>query len=620
MHLKGVFVVLFLLLFILDSVMITTHALLLSKSSVETCDITSTTNSNTNTSSSCREKLFLTFSIEADEAGTESVVLTESSGTNGTTLYFTEPLEIKFYRRPTYVLHPLYYTRHINVFPKEVIFYTNQFECDDVLDESCGGEGRGFCCSCPSCAKIGLCDATLRGVMECGFGSFEAVAACMATPADEWRRVFTIGSPFVLSEISVAFLRGSTTAAVTVGSTSSIASQDDVTVKYSGELSNGVEIPSLTNYYFLEDAARAAPYGGYLLQQSDVDLHGLKCGALGVSPETYVAQSERCGSPSGSCLVGAQLDTRVASQAAIRAAGAHTTMFLNDHGEPVGFIDSALAYNWSHGRAAVVTVIADVADVILRRYIAKFRFVSWVVEATDDTLAISIFVENEAMVSGAGELTVVCADTSSVFPSKRVVLASYETRNVTLVAHASKTRTDTPSCLVRALNGVTGDVMATANVSWTPPADIIIGGENADDGLVNPDGSITVVRGTGGGDDCTDCPWYNPLCFMFRRCFWQGIIKTVLVVILVGVALVVVKYVIQYIIKRRKQREDRRMRAWREQRRRGRSQPQARARASRRPHSRGHHNGHHAYDYDDDNDAQQTIDSSSSESGPDSRV
>ena len=115
-----------------------THGLLLSKSTVETCVRSS------QAQQTCREKLHLTFIVDAGENGTESVVLHNSRDHNGETVSFSVPLEIHFSKKPMYVLYPLSYAQSINVRPQESIFVTNQLRCSSTLSSRCKNK-HGFC-------------------------------------------------------------------------------------------------------------------------------------------------------------------------------------------------------------------------------------------------------------------------------------------------------------------------------------------------------------------------------------------------------------------------------------------------------------------------------------------
>ena len=46
----------------------------------------------------------------------------------------------------------------------------------------------------------------------------------------------------------------------------------------------------------------------------------------------------------------------------------------------------------------------------------------------------------------------------------------------------------------------------------------------------------------GGGGSCTDCPFYNPVCFVLRSCFWQVIVQIVVVFVIIGAVVLAIRH------------------------------------------------------------------------------
>uniref|UniRef100_A0A7S1MJ85 Generative cell specific-1/HAP2 domain-containing protein n=1 Tax=Neobodo designis TaxID=312471 RepID=A0A7S1MJ85_NEODS len=68
------------------------------------------------------------------------------------------------------------------------------------------------------------------------------------------------------------------------------------------------------------------------------------------------------------------------------------------------------------------------------------------------------------------------------------------------------------------------------------------GGEPAGGSLGGPALPPQGSADSGGGGSCTDCPFYNPVCFLLRSCFWQVIVQIVVVVAIVAAIVFVVRH------------------------------------------------------------------------------
>ena len=332
-----------------------------------------------------------------------------------------------------------------------------------------------------------------------------------------------------------------------------------------------------------ERVVAPVPNEWMLVDNHRVSVDGRECNKIGVSYSAFAGQGSRCEQAVQSCLHNQLDDLRAEEQA--RAENGHRGLYMlnsfgckggggNDMlnsfgdffafgatapssaGESFGATRPYIAYRVSHVQASLVTLtlVADnisftvnVADGhILRTELATF-------EANSRDGRLRVVVQNIGNVAASFHVSVT-ACTSGLLPLQARVV-SLAPRQITqlvfdVVSHVSEGRNHNVCnvTLLDALFAVVDSTTVVFNTSATVATEGDQGGTGGTGeggpGLGPQNETPTNSRNSTAG--CTDCPWYNPICFVTRQCFWS--FATQIAVSLLGllVAAVVVALAIKH--------------------------------------------------------------------------
>lgn len=486
--------------------------------------------------SNCTQLLTLSLTPETSEDfGAEEILLTGIDDETNVRRELAEPVKISLRKLPTRAAYPLRYIQEVNVEPYEVNFSCGYDECPRVAERRC--PGHGFCCQCPLCSSFLVCGKhTLRSGHKCGLFDPHAHITCVLYN-NTWYSVFAIESPKLLSLIEIRIeLPRNRTVVRQVGTLVPDAHEGDISLHYTADFAASSGAPLLSDRYLIQDRRPGGEVA--ILDRSLFALDGSECNKIGVSTHAFMAQGSRCQAPKGSCLRNQLAEIRSAAEQR-RAERLPTKYFPADYGTFLGYhrsksVPPEIVYGMPPQRlVSLVTIRAAARDLFVELAVIRAQIHDAAVSNGTDVLyggpvTLAVMVTSQSDITGM--VTLQCNATSTTtFPAVKLTLPPFATRQQNLES-ATTSEGLSQVCHLELLD-VEGAVLDRRVVAWTLRKQPIVQrqlGPETPEGVGHV-GELEPPRGKNKEDSCTDCPWYNPLCFVVRKCFWQAAAETLLV-------------------------------------------------------------------------------------------
>eukprot|EP00758_Cryptobia_borreli_P014885 Tbor_TRINITY_DN5967_c2_g2::TRINITY_DN5967_c2_g2_i9::g.19069::m.19069 len=557
------------------------RAALISSSKLELC-------TNSGESIPCEKKFVVAISIQGDQDGTESVsYLQKVTNKESEPKVLKNPITIKVKKSLPMTRYPLTYVQNFNSKPYETSIYTPPLKCKDGAGDAeptCGRKfdgdkpiqySEGYCCKCGFCELFGLCSSTSRANINCALLADGASATCLNF-SPLWYSAYSIGPPETWYRITVTV---STEAHHTDGKplTSSILLGPDqlggkndafgVTAQLIGDFASFKSPTTFdTKYLFvpavpIDDPRVTAevPTEWMLIEKHQVTLDGSECNKIGVSYQASVSEGNKCALSRGSCT-GAQIDDLRAADAEKAAQGITGNYMLKNYGEfmqvdqggnPIGNNDHIssnipyIAYRQKSAAATLVTLtfVADKMSYtvnVASGIISSYNLSTFGANTQDGKLEVKI--TNTGSISADFHLSITGC-TKGTFPimGQAKSLNSMEMKIFEFDVFSADTQGSDRNECNATLSDALFNKLNTIMIKWATNAQEYSTGSQGGKGG-NKGGETNNVF----GDDssCSSCPFYNPICFIGKKCFWQVIVH-------VGVYLLIILCVV-FLIRYRK--------------------------------------------------------------------
>ena len=415
----------------------------------------------------CKTVLTITLAVpEGLEHGTGRIVLSQTTNEKGEIVYLPHPLKITFRKASSLLHYPLVYLKTVDAAPYEAHILTNIFDCDRVVEQMCGPR-HGFCCRCAPCTISGLCAArTMRDKLRCRVGTMRSLVSCIRY-SENWYHVYELQTPQLNTNIT--FEMGVNTSweeKISVGTRVPKIKTPNMVVEYHADLGLSVASAMPESRYFVISSHGNNPA---LIEKSRFSLEGSQCNKIGVSPESYVHQAERCRAPAGYGLRN-QITELQAEALARREKGLPTSFFLEDFGELVGFHKQAntLTYHIPSQRYhSLITLTVNATNLFFVDNILDVQVVFAGVSLQGKRSGsgrFNILAGVQNVQNRTGTITVGCNTSSSVQTvAIYTALRNFERKNVSLTGMANDVAKE-QFCFLEIRS--TGQLIAQAPLFW----------------------------------------------------------------------------------------------------------------------------------------------------------
>ncbi|CBH16208.1 hypothetical protein, conserved [Trypanosoma brucei gambiense DAL972] len=538
-----------------------TEAALVASSSIEYCERSSKLEPFP-----CEKKMVVTLSVGGGQkAGVEEVVLLreavdKTGDEKGKRVEF-EPVRMVTTESPVRYRYPIYYIRNFNAKPYEQRLRTSASSwCDDSSNPgsaTCGvardrrGDvipySQGFCCLCGACALSGICNPTSRSVGTCSVTGDTGMASCLRF-SDLWYGGYTIGRGVVWYELQVKLSSGNnSTGGGSTGSKEFTMSlgPDKLTATStefgaSARLIGDFAPPEMPldlsgKMLFIPSEPRGhervgAGYNEWIIVDTHlVSIRGTECNKVGVSYEGFATQGSRCDAYPGACLANQLEDYRDRDLEAETKGerGKYMARFFAPLGfDPLANASApAVSYQASGTLSTIVTITisADKLNFVLSvssGVIVGATVSGKVVHSYSRGSTITVTVLNTGDIEAqytvvVGECTVnvqpMVAQTVYIPPKGSAQ------RRFTLIVQDS---IEGEAKCNATLRNARGDVVDTRAISFgvkaLKPSNGSQGGSTSENGGYSEEAK--------GESQCQQCSWFNLLCFLRHRCWWQPLV------------------------------------------------------------------------------------------------
>eukprot|EP01060_Flectonema_neradi_P019638 TRINITY_DN2688_c1_g1_i2.p1 TRINITY_DN2688_c1_g1~~TRINITY_DN2688_c1_g1_i2.p1 ORF type:complete len:394 (+),score=53.61 TRINITY_DN2688_c1_g1_i2:891-2072(+) len=282
-----------------------------------------------------------------------------------------------------------------------------------------------------------------------------------------------------------------------------------------------------------------------------VTVDGTECNKIGVSYEAFFTQGGRCDAPDGTCLKGQIIDLLIEDM--LRGPGKVPLYSMPTLASYLR--DSHLLPVPTEGIASlIVTVeIDNVEDLYFAINHSTSANITSVEMLNADGMQFTESGYLAAKVLNSGKvpstLTVVAeapnGGLSIMDPSVSKHFEVNQEHTISWIIHArdNSSKQSTRSVVIT-VQSVKFEELDRRSINITSNAVIVDegaqGGEqkNHSGSIRDPDHeSNNNNNDPDSPESCTDCPWYNPICFIIRECFLRGVLQfvgTVLLIITIG--------------------------------------------------------------------------------------
>ena len=316
--------------------------------------------------------------------------------------------------------------------------------------------------------------------------------------------------------------------------------------------------------------AAKAPSEWLILDKSLVTDDGSECNKVGVSYEAFNSQGNRCKMRAGSCLANQLLDYRTKDLASI-AAGKRGSYFASQLGQFASFSEgtvpsrkksnelrrNASMHELEYSQAYVAYVVNSVqASLVVLTFVADNMSFSVNVAAG---VIVSFNISDFEAASKNGKLSVTIMNTGilaadfyvtvrnctpGTFPVTATVqtLSPLATKTLLYDIVSSVEKGGWNTCNLTLYNSVY-DVVDSRRISWNTTATIIDQGPQGGTGNGASGVPLASPRvSSSGSSSCTSCPFYNPICFLARECFWQVVVQILVVLAILALIICVIRH------------------------------------------------------------------------------
>jgi hypothetical protein len=554
---------------------------------------------------SCAEKFVVAIALDGGQNNTESVLYWSSAlTTDGRSARLPQPVTVKLKKSKPLVRYPIFYWQNVNAKPTETVIYTTTLRCDASPSSStptCGrafapGTGapipfsEGYCCECSLCDLIGFCDSQSRANTDCSLFGDGAAASCLSF-SPVWYSGFSVGPAQTFFTITVTVsVPGEQDVELVVGPSQlgAVDAAHGVAIRLVGDFA-AFEAPlDLTGKYLLVPygpigdprVTAQPPLEWMLVDRSMVTTDGSECNKIGVSYSGFNGQGSRCSMNFGSCT-GRQIDDLRAEDLAKMANGKRGDYMVSNFGEFAAFDKLMDSARQSDRKAAALEANGHPAPQppsgLLHTFgpLEQEYYIAYVVgNVQASLLTLTVAADNISYVVNLAPGRIIQANISSFASSTRDGVLSLTVMNVggvtadyqlsvmgctagtfpiqAKVASLAPLQVQTLSFNVY-FQMLTGSLDSSCNVtlydSQFAVTDFVVVRFNttavnfssgAQGGDRSPPGSDILRQPS--GSDCASCPFYNPLCFLGKSCFWQMLVQLLSFLMLLGGVALLIKH------------------------------------------------------------------------------
>ena len=522
---------------------------------------------------SCTQKFVVAISLDGGQNGTESVMYWTSAATaEGQTAHLSSPVKLTVRKSKPFTRYPIFYWQNVNAKPIESTIYTTALKCDDSSSSSTPTCGRafssggspiafseGYCCDCSLCELIGFCSSGSRANTHCSLFGDGAAASCLSF-GPRWYSGFSIGSAQTYYAITVTIsVHGQPDVSLVVGPTNlgAVDAQRAVAVRLVGDFAPFEAPLDLTNKYMFVPygpsgdprVTAPAPQEWMLVDRSLVTADGSECNKIGVSYNGFNGQGSRCSLNVGSCTAN-QIEDLRASDLALMGSNRKGQYMASNFGDFAAYDDVMnpvstsrrsfleqdtstsnqyyLAYVVNQVQASLITITLSADNISYTVNLSPGRIIqanlssSFAASSRDGFLSVTIM--NIGSIVADYQVSVTRC-TAGTFPidAKLASISPLQIASLTFnVFFQILGGSVDSSCNVTLYDSqfqVTDFVVVHFNTS---AVNISAGVQSGDR---SPPGSDIVNGRPDSSGDCASCPWYNPMCFLSKSCFWQMLLQ-----------------------------------------------------------------------------------------------
>jgi hypothetical protein len=539
----------------------------------------------------CQMKFVVSMAIDSGQNNTETITASwqTAQGTDATgrpqVYRLNTPMRITVKKSRPLLRYPVTYRQTYNNKPRETVVYTGTLQCKDKSTDNnptCGRAydtagkpilySEGFCCDCSLCQLIGVCQSDSRANTNCALLGTGSAASCL-TFDDLWYSGYNIGPAETWYTITVTITQpgGIGTQVLKVGPEVGLGAlnvESGVVVRLVGDFAAFKQPINLEQRVLLIPSSPAGnprvvaptPTEWLFLDKSAFEDSGATCNKIGVSYEAFSGQGNRCKMKTGSCL-GNQIDDYRQRDVTDRNNGGQGQYFVSSFGDFFVLDDGTgntagqpnnrpyIAYEVSNVQASLIT-LTFVADNIsytvnVATGVILSLNVTEVFEANSNDGALLVTVLNTGQVPADFYLTVNDC-TNGTFPIQTVLVpsllpsglytAKFRIFSEMLKGQVNRCNVTLRDALQRFLD--------TRWVKWNTTDTIV--NQGAQGGTGNGANGTPVLppptmRPPPGNGACTDCPFYNPVCFVAKSCFWQVVVQILVVIAILTIIFCVLK-------------------------------------------------------------------------------
>ena len=550
----------------------------------------------------CEKKFVVALTIDGGQNNTEEVAYWKTSyGADGTPYQLTRAVKITIAKSTPMIRYPVSYIRSFNGKPTERTIFKGVLQCEAESSSpspACGrayddagapiGGSEGFCCKCSLCDLVGFCKSDSRANTHCSLFGEASSASCLTFSGD-WYSAYSIGPAESWYRIVVTVTDGLRTSTLHLGP-DELGVQDPifgVSARLIGDFAKFRDAMVLSERLLLipsapMDSSRVrapVPLEWLFVAKSDVTLDGTQCNKIGVSYNGFNSQGSRCQMPAGYCVKN-QIDDFRAYDLALAQKGLKGDYMVSNFGK-FGAYSSATSNARSFAEMSY-----EKTNHHIWKNMTQFQtldsprrpYVAYELSGVQATLLTLTFVaDNMTFTTNVASGVILHVNLSSFTAATkqgRLEVVVMNTGSLTADFHITVTRcspgTFPIAAQIRSLNplqfqALTFDVYSentvggnsTCNVTlrnalfavvdvkvlhWSTTAAVDDKGSQGGSGNGNLGGNAHGAPGGPGGDSCTDCPFYNPLCFLTRACFLGMFAQVATLVGVLGIIIVLLKY------------------------------------------------------------------------------
>ncbi|KAJ9453744.1 Protein HAPLESS 2 [Diplonema papillatum] len=421
--------------------------------------------------------------------------------------------------------------RLFNARPYEEHF--SAFTCAGGSDSFCGyyktNEGEnidyssGYCCNC----GLGdvLSSAETRGG-ACGLLSSSSSAHCMRL-SDKWYEGSRILSGSYHYGVEVAITRQGETEPVSkveVMHTYPAAKSDGITATiiafiphsyydYSGQI---LLVPA-------SDAGKPVVGPSLSVPENMVSIDGRECNKIGVSFEAFYGEGNRCLRSPGSCLANQIHD--LLEEDSKREAANRSKLYTNQ--PDIEWVAQARSQRLP--ATILVTIEAITERVTYRTKISSGKILSVDVPPFTESVVAKVTIANTGRQRAQFTVAIRGDGMIAPDPTRPVMLGVNTTKTIDFRMYGSRRATEESEARLLEVSLFTDEPSLADRVEKNVTILKFDTGKGAQGGNqqggASVEGSVEYSFGSGEEDtSCTSCPWYNPLCFIGRKCFISAIL------------------------------------------------------------------------------------------------